>query len=62
MKNKKFLRLEKKLFLLPRIFVYNLRNFIIKFYIKISLVIIIIFLFYLNIKKLKKTEQKKIIT
>ena len=66
LKNKKLLRLQKKLFLSPflefRESFCNFRNFVIKFYIKICLVVIMIFLFLSNEKLEKKAEQEKFIT
>ena len=69
LKNKKLLRLQKTKetisFTIPgisRIFFGNFRNFVSRFYIKICLVIIMIFLFSSNKKLQKKPEQEKFIT
>ena len=58
LKNEKLSKLQKNLFLLPYLefqcFFWNFRNFVIKFYITVYLVIIIIFLFSSNKKREKK--------
>ena len=68
MKNRKLLKLKRNYFFysnipgIPINLFCNSRNFVIKFYIKICLVIIIIFLFSSDKKLEKKTEQEQFIT
>ena len=66
LENKKISKLHKGTisFINPAILIivfYNFRNFVIMFYINISLVIVIIFIFSWNKKLEKKTEQEKFI-
>ena len=68
MRNRKLLKLKRNYFFysnipgIPINLFCNSRNFLIKFYIKICLVIIIIFLFSSDKKLEKKTEQEQFIT